>query len=86
METDDSYMTNADVPALAMEGLIDDPVNPFTGNPVEMRKDGPQTVTASIKCRLEQNKGNVFDTSDASWYEVTPGDIYDSSNWKEIGP
>ena len=87
METDDSYMTNADVPALAMEGLIDDPVNPFTGNPVEMRKDGPQTVTASIKCRLEeQTKGNVFDTSDASWYEVTPGDIYDSANWKEIGP
>lgn len=29
--TYDDFMTNADVPVLAMNGLIDNPVNPFTG-------------------------------------------------------
>lgn len=30
----DEFMTNADVPTLAMEGLIKNPVNPYTGNPI----------------------------------------------------
>ncbi|MBR4530706.1 MAG: sulfatase-like hydrolase/transferase, partial [Lachnospiraceae bacterium] len=86
METDDSYMTNADVPTLAMEGLIDDPVNPFTGNPVEMRKDGPQTVTTAPMFSIETNNGNLFDTSGTAWYAVTPGDIFDADNWEYLGP
>ena len=32
--TSDTFMTNADVPTLAMAGLIENPVNPFTGNPI----------------------------------------------------
>ena len=31
LKTDDTFMTNADTPSLAFEGLIDNPVNPFTG-------------------------------------------------------
>lgn len=30
----DEFMTNADVPTLAMEGLIENPVNPYTDNPI----------------------------------------------------
>ncbi len=32
--TDVSFMTNADVPYIATCGIIDDPVNPFTGHPI----------------------------------------------------
>lgn len=32
--TSDTFMTNADVPALAMEDLIRDPKNPFTGKAI----------------------------------------------------
>ncbi len=32
----EDLMTNADVPYLATNGVIDNPVNPFTGNPITM--------------------------------------------------
>jgi hypothetical protein len=31
---DPQFMTQADVPTIACKGLIEDPVNPFTGNPI----------------------------------------------------
>ena len=34
-QVDDTFMTNADTPTLASAGLIDNPVNPFTGNPID---------------------------------------------------
>jgi len=32
--TSDAFMTNADVPTLSFEGLVESPVNPYTGNPI----------------------------------------------------
>jgi YidC/Oxa1 family membrane protein insertase len=34
--TDKSFMSNADVPSLALQDLFDDPRNPYTGNPINM--------------------------------------------------
>ena len=34
IQISDEFMTNADVPTLAMEGIIENPVNPYTGNPI----------------------------------------------------
>ena len=83
----DAFMTNADVPGLAMEGLIADPVNPYTGNPVNGgQKEHPQRLTTANLYSIATNNGNVFDTTGGVWYEVTPGDIYDSANWKYLGP
>ncbi|MCR5671126.1 MAG: YidC/Oxa1 family membrane protein insertase [Butyrivibrio sp.] len=83
--TSDEFMTNADVPTMAMEGLIDNPVNPFTGNPVNSdKKKEKQYVTTSKKSVVMDNDGNTFDNSDATWYEVTPGDIFDANNWKKV--
>lgn len=31
LKTSEDFMTCADVPALAVEGVIEDPINPFTG-------------------------------------------------------
>ena len=42
--TDDTFMTNADVPSIAFSGLVEHPVNPFTGN----------RVTADMKENNEQ--------------------------------
>jgi YidC/Oxa1 family membrane protein insertase len=81
----DEFMTNADVPTMAMEGVIDNPVNPFTGNPVNTdKKQDKQIVTTSRKAVVADNDGNVFDTSDGKWYEVTPGDIFDVNNWNQL--
>ena len=79
----EEFMTNGDTPAIAMEGLIEDPVNPFTGNPINSdAKNGPQAVFFSDKWNPDDNTGNVFDPSD--WYSVE-GDPHDPDNWKYLG-
>ncbi|MCR5525805.1 MAG: membrane protein insertase YidC [Lachnospiraceae bacterium] len=84
--TDNTFMTNADVPTLAMEGVISDPVNPFTGNEVnsDAKNKEPMMVTLSDNLHLEKNSGNVFNTGDSSWYTVSEN-IFDKSNWVYAG-
>ena len=81
----DEFMTNADVPLIAVKGLIDDPVNPFTGKRLDLDyKSEKQIITTSYNWGIVGNTGNVFDTSDGHWYEVTPGNIFDENNWKLV--
>ncbi len=44
--TDMTFMTNADVPSIAFSGLIDNPINPATGKPVnaDMKKNNEQYI------------------------------------------
>ena len=76
------FMTNADVPTIAMDGLVDDPVNPFTGNRVDSsaKTAHPQLVTTSVLWNIAKNHGNTFDTHDGKWYAVE-GNIFDKNNW-----
>ncbi|SCW54708.1 membrane protein insertase, YidC/Oxa1 family, C-terminal domain-containing protein [Ruminococcaceae bacterium YRB3002] len=78
------FMTVADVPTLAMDGVIDDPVNPFTGKKItnEDKSNGPAHVFLSEEWHVTSNNGNVFLPGD--WYEVSD-DIFDHGNWKYIG-
>lgn len=80
----DEYMTNADVPILAVKDVISNPINPFTNKLItNMDKyNKNMKVTTSGLYNVTTNNGNVFDTSDSNWYEVTPGDITDAKNWK----
>ncbi|MBR5337687.1 MAG: membrane protein insertase YidC [Lachnospiraceae bacterium] len=81
LKTDDSFMTNADVPTIAMKDVIKDPVNPFTGNPVNTdRKSDPQYITTSENWQTAYNNGLRFDTTDGYWYRVR-GNIFDVKNW-----
>lgn len=80
--TSDEFMTLADIPTFATKDVIRDPVNPFTGNPVNSdRKTDPIQVTFSGNWNTEQNNGNTFDTSDSHIYTVQDN-IFDAANWK----
>lgn len=80
---DDRFMTNADVPTLAFEDLIGDPVNPFTGNAVDSSaKEKDQFVTISSDWDIAVNNGNTYKAS--QWYSVR-GNIFDTENWKNEG-
>ncbi len=83
ISTDNSFMTNADVPSLAMEGVIENPTNPFTGNSINMqaKNNEKMLVTLSGRHKLEDHKGNVLSTDDAPWYSVRD-DIFNKDNWK----
>lgn len=79
----DEFMTIADVPTLAVNSIIENPVNPFTGNEINntAKFDHPQIITTSKN--FEVTDTNQFDTSDGKWFSVEKN-IFDSSNWNEI--
>ena len=74
-------MTNADVPTIAMEGLIDDPVNPFTGNEINSdykTENSKQYVIISKQWSTSKNDGKQFLKSE--WATVS-GDVRVKENW-----
>ncbi|MBO4747117.1 MAG: hypothetical protein J5607_03525, partial [Clostridiales bacterium] len=79
----EDFMTNADTPFLALDGLIADPVNPFTGKPIkEGEKTQEQIIYVSDNLNTTFNNGNQFEDPDGYWLAVTPGDIRDDKNWR----
>ncbi len=82
--TDDTFMTNADVPTIAMKDIIKDPVNPFTGNPVnsDLKNEKPVVITTT-KIEVDPEKDTVYDDESVSWFSVHDN-IFDAKNWECI--
>lgn len=68
LATSDELMTNADVPAMAMEGLIEDPVNPYTGNVID---------------NSQKSERDQYVWDDRIWLTVH-GNIHDINNWSVV--
>ena len=84
--TNNQFMTNADVPTLAMKGIIENPVNPFTGLPLsdERKNKGKLYVVDSANWSIYKNNGTTFDVGyDGRWWSVHDG-IFDINNWKVV--
>ncbi len=79
--TSDEFMTQADVPTLAVDGLIENPINPFTGKEInnDEKTAHPQYVIASWEYNVAVNNGNAFIPS--QWFKVSDN-IWDLSNWE----
>lgn len=79
--TSDEFMTNADVPTLAMKGIIDNPVNPFTGKAVDSSEKTAhdQYIVTQGEWDVNINNGNTYQP--AKWYSVHDN-IWDMKNWK----
>ena len=76
------FMTNADTPALALEGIIDHPVNPFTGNPIDQNaKEDDQLIYLSGSGNVLINNGTRFEEADRRWLTVRDN-IFEESNWR----
>ena len=81
---DYSFMTNADTAAFAVQDIIENPVNPFTGNPITTDlKNGEQTVFYSPVYDTKINNGNTF--LPGSWFIFKGGDVHDPDNWEYKG-
>ena len=78
--TSTEFMTQADVPTLAVDGVIDNPVNPFTGKAINNNEKyaHDQYVIYSWEYDVNINNGNTFIPS--KWYKVKDN-IWDLSNW-----
>ena len=81
--TDNTFMTNADVPYLATKDLIDNPVNSATGNKIlsTQNKINGATVTSNNNHRVQQHAKNTFTIKDEEWFTVKD-DIFNNDNWR----
>ena len=78
----DEFMTTADVPTLAFEGTIENPMNPFTGNEINSKaKEEEQYITDSENWNIKSNNGNTFKPS--QWYAIK-GNIWNKDDWRFI--
>ncbi|GHT78950.1 membrane protein [Spirochaetia bacterium] len=83
LQTDMNFMTNADVPVLALNSIVDNPVNPFTGNAVtnEGKRGGAFITTNGVSMPFRHSK-NVFNIQDGQWLRVHDN-IFDPNNWEK---
>ena len=74
------FMTNADVPTIAIQDVISNPINPFTGNAVSSaaKFSQPQYISAYADHDLSSKTATTFPAS--PWYSVE-NNLLVPSNW-----
>ena len=85
MATNEDFMTNADVPSLLLEEIVENPKNPFTGKeikkiPSEEKKASGVVVTHNFLPGM--NGLYTFSVPENDWYTVSKN-IFDSQNWQK---
>ena len=82
--TSHEFMTNADTPSIATNGVLENPVNPFTGKAINNieNKAHPQHIYSTHHWTVDTNNGNTF-TPDGVWFSVKDN-VNDLDNWKVI--
>ena len=79
----DEFMTNADVPSLALQGIEENPVNPFTGNAISEQEKEAGDLLIITSDQFDAGDGAVLDTGGAAWYRFAGTDIFDRESWKK---
>lgn len=79
----DEFMTNGDVPTLALNGVVDNPINPFTGKIINSSEKHAheQYIVIDGQWMISENNGKTFLPS--TWYSVSDN-IWEKDNWNCI--
>jgi hypothetical protein len=80
LETDNTFMSNADVPVLAMKDIIENPVNPFTGKTVS--DDYKKNKLHIVVGRLNDMNDRQYLLDPQKDYYVH-GNIFEPANWEK---
>ena len=88
-EDQTTFMTNADVPSIALKDIIEKPVNPFTNKPIpldttSLKKDGV-IISANDKHVPVKHGKNTFSIEKDQWWLVKDN-IFKSENWEKVNP
>ena len=83
LKTDMTFMTNADVPFLAAQGSIENPINPFTQQPISGggKKDG-FVFYVTHRFVPEAHNKNSFILDDEAWH--VQDNIFAPENWSQV--
>lgn len=81
--TDESFMTQSDVPTMATRDVIASPTNPFTGKPISSAEKyaHDQYILASWDWDTNVNNGTTF--LPGFWFAVHT-DMRVMDNWREV--
>jgi hypothetical protein len=83
LKSDMTFMSNADVPYLALHGQIGNPVNPFTGNAISMKnKEKPLYITGSGSPHLGDPEAARLTLDPKRDYYVHDN-IFEAKNWSK---
>ncbi len=77
----DQFMTNADVPAIAVKSL-DNPINPYTGETIDSSPKDEEIFVASGHWAVKSQKEDSLVIG--TIFEVKNKNIFDSENWVSI--
>lgn len=82
LQIDNAFMTNADVPSIALEGIVDSPVNPFTGTEIssKAKENGVYVTFDSIFMPHHTKSNSIFTIADDTWYTVKDN-IFSEDGW-----
>jgi hypothetical protein len=78
-----TFMSNADVPYLALEGQIENPINPFTGRKITMEtKKQPLYIAARGSISTgDPHATEALLNPEGDYY--VHDNIFDPNNWKK---
>ncbi|MBP5284383.1 MAG: hypothetical protein J6Y93_06960, partial [Treponema sp.] len=87
LKTDMTFMTNGDVPSLAVKGIVSSPVNPFTGKEVpsdtqEIKKNGVTVTSSDIHQAWLYRDEYTYKIRDDQWWHVKD-DVFKASSWSQ---
>jgi len=81
LKTDNNFMSNADVPFLTLQNIIENPVNPFTGNEISVNmKNEPLYITMWRSTHHTRSNENHFGLNPDYDYYVHDN-IFLKENW-----
>lgn len=82
LKTNDDFMSNADVPVMALREIVTNPINPFTGNPLtNKQKENGVIVTTNDMWMAHDHPKNIFKIKDEEWLKVHDN-IFNPDNWE----
>ena len=83
MKTDSAFMTIADVPTIITNGIIENPINPFTKKPLYMDNDNGAVFTTSHRYRwFKKQYKYSYKIMDDEWYHVKEN-VFKGESWAE---
>lgn len=78
-KTDNTLMTNADVPTIATKGVIKNAINPYTGKVLSEQVDKKEVyVYRATDWQVGSNQGNTYTSV---YYYKVKDNIFDINNW-----
>jgi YidC/Oxa1 family membrane protein insertase len=83
LSVNETFMTNADVPLMALKDIVENPVNPWTGKILSSDKDDGITLTTSPIFDIYRHHKYTFAIKPDEWMHIHTN-IYEPDNWSLV--